>query len=133
MTAVDFTRWPLLIVSLDADRGEAELAALVGAVESAVQRRSPFVLAVLASRRSLSAQARAATRFRWFPGRRAEVGTWCRAVAYIVPDELEASERDKANRAAERLWGCEIRISRDFDEAVDWLAAHRDPAPARNR
>jgi hypothetical protein len=133
MTAIDFARWPLVIVSLDEDRRDADFAALVGAVDSAAQRRSPFVLAIVASRRSLTAQARAAAKFRWLPGRRAEIGTWCRAVAYIVRGELEPSERDKATRAAERVWGSQVRITRSLDEAVHWLTAPWQPASTRDR
>jgi hypothetical protein len=121
MTEIDFTRWPLLTVSLEEDRGEAELAALVGGVQSALERRSGFVLVIVAPNPLLSGNAQDAVPLRWLRRRRAEVGTWCRGVAYVVADELESGELDTATRAAELLWGCPVHIVQDFDEAVEWL------------
>jgi hypothetical protein len=121
MTEIDFARWPLLAVSLDEDFGEAELAALVGGLQSALERRSRFVLAIVAPRRLLNRDAHDAAPLRWLRRRRAEVGTWCRGVAYVIADELEPGERDYAARTGGLLWGCPVRIAHDFDEAVGWL------------
>jgi len=121
MTEIDFARWPLLAVSLRQELGEAELAALVGGLQSALERRAPFVLAIVAPGRLLTREAQHAEPLRWLRRRRAEVGTWCRGVAYVVAEELEPGQRDNAVRTAELLWGCPVRIVPDLDQAVDWL------------
>jgi hypothetical protein len=123
MTDIDFRRWPLVTISLAEALGENDLAALVGGVQSAVERRAPFVLAIIAPPRLLTSEAHDAAPLRWLRRRRAEVGTWCRGVAYVTAAELDEGEQEKAARAAERLWGSPVHISRDLDGAVGWLMA----------
>jgi hypothetical protein len=123
MTEIDLSRWPVLSASLDEEVGEADLAALLGGVESALEQRAPFVVLILAPSRLLGDKAHDAAPLRRLRRRRAEVGTWCRGVAYVLAGELGPGEQGTATRSAERLWGCPIHIGQSLDEARDWLVA----------
>ncbi|MGH2962468.1 MAG: hypothetical protein ACRDL3_09790, partial [Solirubrobacterales bacterium] len=109
------------IVTLDDDFQEADLAALAGGVQSALERRCPFAVAIVGPRRLVDPGSDDAPPLRWLRRRRAEVGTWCRGVAYVVSDVLDPLAHAEAVRARERLWGCPVAISASFDDAIAWL------------
>lgn len=120
MTDIELARWPHVFAKLDDDFDEADLAALAGGVQSALERRRPFAVAIVGPRRLLDRRDDASP-LRWLRRRRAEVGTWCRGVAYVVSDELDPRAREEAVRALERLWGCPVAIGVSLHDATAWL------------
>jgi len=130
MADVDLSRWPLVVVRLDDIAGTAELAALLGAVTSALERRRPFGV-LLACERPLTDADAETEPLRWLRRRRAEVGTWCRGVAYVLPADAAMRFGAGQRAAARRLWGCDVEGAPDVEAARAWLLARLDPPAER--
>lgn len=130
MTDLEFSAWPRVAARLHADFGESDLAALAGGVQSAVERRRPFVLVIVGPRRLLDARSHDVPLLRSLRRRRAEVGTWCRGVAYVVSGEPDPRAHGETARALERFWGCPVLVNSGFEDAVAWLDERLRAVPA---
>lgn len=126
MADVDLSGWPLVAVRLDDVTSNAELAALLGAVTSALERRRPFGL-LIAAGAPLTDHDGQAEPLGWLRRRRTEVGTWCRGVVYVLPDRVAARFGAAERAAARRLWGCDVETMHDQDAARAWLRTLLDP------
>jgi len=126
MADVDLSDWPVVAVRLDDPTSTADLAALAGAVISALERRRPFGLLIRAQTPLPDADVQAEP-VRWLRRRRTEIGTWCRAVVYVLPDRAAARFSPADRAAAQRLWGCDVEAVHDQDAGRAWLLAHLDP------
>jgi hypothetical protein len=126
MADVDLSRWPVVAVRLDDITGTTDVAALLGAVTSALERRRPFGL-LIAAEAPLTDAAVQAEPLRWLRRRRTEVGTWCRGVVYVLLDRAAARFGAADRAAAQRLWGCDVRAVHDHDAGRVWMLARLDP------
>jgi hypothetical protein len=118
---VDFTGWPIVEVRLDAQPGPPDVAAIVDAIERSLERREAFGLIVVTPMLLRTIDEPAAPRLAWVRKHRAEVGTWCRGVAYVLPRLTRSVAL--AARADELQWGCAVVALRTTDEARGWMAA----------
>jgi len=125
MADVDLSGWPIVAVRLD-NVTAAELAALLGAVTSALERQRPFGLLVTV-KAPLQEGGAAAAPLAWLRRRRTEIGTWCRGVVYVLPPPAAARFTQPERAAAGRLWGCDVEAVPDPQAARAWLLAQLDP------
>jgi len=130
MADVDLSGWPLVAVRLDDLNATAELAALLGAVTSALERRRPFGLLIAVERPLSDADAQQEPMC-WLRRRRIEVGTWCRGVVYVLPERAVARFGSAERAASGRLWGCDVEAIHDPDAARAWLLARLDDRSTR--
>jgi hypothetical protein len=128
MGDVDLSGWPIVAVRVDDVTDAAELPAVVDAVTSALERQRPFGL-LIGSELPLPEGNLTAEPLRWLRRRRAEIGTWCRGVVYLLPARAVARFPRAERAGARRLWGCDVEAVHDPDAARAWLLAHLDVPP----
>jgi hypothetical protein len=117
MAGVDLSGWPVVAVSLDDVQSTGELAALLGAVITALERHEPFGL-VIASEVPLGAADEPDSPLRVVRRRRTEVGTWYRGVVYVLPGRAAEAFAAAQYGEARRLWGATWPSNRTSREAV---------------
>lgn len=125
MADVDLSGWPIVAVRLDDLTRPPELAALLGAVTSALERQRPFGLLIV-SEAPLPEGDGEDHPLRWLRRRRLEVGTWCRGVVYVLPARTAARFAAAEQAAARRLWGCDVEALHDPHAGYAWLLARLD-------
>lgn len=126
MADIDLSGWLIVAVRVDDVADGDELAALAGAVTSALERRRPFGL-VIASAAPVHDATGTPEPLRWLRRRRAEIGTWCRGVVYVLPGTAALRFGATERGAAQRLWGCEVEVVPDPQAARVWLLGRLDP------
>lgn len=113
--AVDFAQWPFVVLRLN---DETDGVTMIGALEAALRREQPFALAIAAPERWLDAPSEG-ERGNWLRRNRAEVGTWCRGVAYVLPTAALAG-KDRRLQEAARIWGCPTKVTDRLEDALGW-------------
>ena len=101
----------------------ASIGLLALVVRHLADRESPFGMMLTVRGVALDRHRNLWPEVRRLPGGRARFGTWCRGVAYIFGGPLCESEAQIHLDRAGRLWGTQVHISQNRDEAAAWLQA----------
>jgi hypothetical protein len=125
---LDLSAWPVVAVRVPDVDDQAELGALLDAVSAAVARGGAFGLLV-ACPVPLGDVRAGGEALRVLRRRRAEVGTWCRGVVYVMPAPIVARFAAGDRTAARLLWGCEVEAVHDEAAARAWLRGRLDELP----
>jgi hypothetical protein len=121
---------PIVAVRLDDASGTRQLGVLLVRVAEALERERPFGLLV-ASPAPIVPDASTRELLRPLRRRRAEIGTWCLGVAYVLPPAAAARFGRFDEITACCLWGCDVTAVGDMAAARAWLLARFDAARGR--
>lgn len=118
---LEFDRWPVVVVTFGDEIGAADMAALVGVVQSALERRRPFGLVIVSGARPQSLTAAASQLTGWIERHRPQLRVWCRGVAYAACDGAQRDADARRLAPDPGVWGCPTQATADLEDGLRWI------------